>query len=413
MMNGKDNCIRWILLSFFMLFLVRTAAAVSIGISPARVTFSEVLRGGYAEYPVTLSTDSQEMILTSFRTDGDIKGWVRLNPNVSSFNLSYSTPFRPTIIVEVPLDTPNGNYSGMVVFETAGFANPSGRVGNMVKAAVGLILSVEVTGVERPACRVGAFTIDDAEIGDPINFRYTVWNNGNVRLKPAVTLNIWDQAQKKVLLSDKITPAGEVLPTRTDELSGKVISNLPIGQYWASVRIDDCNSDLLLTFGIYERGGIIDNGELESITAKVWANVNENIPITAAFRNTGARTVTAQFKGNVMLDNKVVKPVSSDQIDVGPGDRAELTTYFTPDQPGRYLVTGRVIYNKKLSFEKGDVINVNQGNAPVKKEYPFLLLLLYLVIAVTILFLVRRIMIVKKGNKNKPMHPKGRINFKH
>ena len=60
------------------------------------------------------------------------------------------------------------------------------------------------------------------------------------------------------------------------------------------------------------------------------------------------------------------------------------------------MVTGRVLYNRKLTFEKGSVINVNPKSEEIKPR--FILLLIYLVILITIAFIGRKIIKTKKGS---------------
>ena len=384
---------------FALLFLVfvYSVNAVSIGISPGRVRFENVLREGYSERVVTISTGSDEELIAAFKPGGEIKDWIRLEPNATTFSLTKGNPYRLKIIVQPPSDIRIGNYSGNIEFITEGVGGAAGRAGAFIKTAVTLLINTEVTGREIIKCRAGAFSFDDGEVGFPFEFSYTIINDGNVRLKPVITLDVWDQLQEKLLLTESAI-GNEVLPTTERKISSTLSNSLNEGQYWINMNIDECKASSLLTFSVVEKGGIIDKGELISIINKPWAYTNEPIQITAKFQNSGKRSVTAKFKGAIRLEDKIVRLIETDEVIVPAGEIADIDIFFAPELPGRYTLTGRAIYNKKLTFEKGTVLNVNQAPEEIAKKFSFLPLLIYVAIIVTILFIVRRIIKEKRIN---------------
>ena len=101
------------------------------------------------------------------------------------------------------------------------------------------------------------------------------------------------------------------------------------------------------------------------------------------------RTVSAKFKGVVTSENKIVDTIDSDFYDVAPDETASITVYFTPKKFGQYIISGRVLYNNKLSFEKSTVVNVNEGVE--KSEFNWFYVLVLIVIIIVILLLLIRI----------------------
>ena len=82
---------------------------------------------------------------------------------------------------------------------------------------------------------------------------------------------------------------------------------------------------------------------------------------------------------------------------VPAGEISDFDIFFSPEQPGRYTLTGRVVYNKKLTYEKGTVINVNASPEEVtQKKLELLPLIVYLIIIATIIFLIKKIMKERK-----------------
>jgi len=369
--------------------------AVSIGVSPGRLDFPNMLKAGYAEKLVTVSTNSQTDLVAHFDKEGDIKDWVIFEPYDQYFTLSLNNPYKVKVIIEPPEDAKNGSYRGSIRFVTDRFGTITGRAGGFVKAAVQMNLNVEITGIEIFKCRAGGFIVKDTEVGYPVEFSATIINDGNVRIKPKITVDIWDQYQTNLVLSKEFQDV-EILPTVTKIITKEISSErLPIGQYWVDINVGECHGGDLLTFSIVEKGGIVDKGELVHISNKPWAYVGETIEINTLFRNTGVRTVTAHFKGSIRLDDKIIEIIETEEIDVPNGESTSFITYFTPEKPGRYVISGRVIYNKKLTYEKGSVLNVN----PVPGEpakLGIIQLFLYVIIVITIIYLIRLIIKEKR-----------------
>lgn len=388
------------ILIIVLLFLmsVTYANAISIGISPGRVKFENVLKEGYSERIVTISTGSDEELIVTFKPEGEIRDWLRFEPNATTFSVLKGNPYKLKMIVQPPSDVRIGDYSGSIEFITEGVGGITGRAGAVVKTAVTLLINLGVTGTEIINCRAGGFSFKDAEVGFPFEFSYKVINDGNVRLKPIVTLDIWDQLQEKLLLTRDVI-GDEILPTTEKQIFGNLPNNLNEGQYWINMKADECKATSLSTFSVVEKGGIIDKGELIGIVNNPWVYTSETVQIKAKFQNLGIRAVTAKFKGTIRLDDKIVKLIETDEVIVPAGETADFDIYFVPELPGRYTLTGRVVYNKKLTFEKGTVLNVNPAPEEEKKKVSFLPLLIYVAIIVTILFMLRRI--IKERSKRR------------
>ncbi|MFH0978202.1 MAG: hypothetical protein V1837_02760 [Candidatus Woesearchaeota archaeon] len=371
----------------FLLLLLETASAVNIGISPGAVAFNKMLRAGYAQRTVTISTSVTEPLTAHCELYGEIKDWLEVDSNITEFTFSAGSPHRMKVIVQPPDNAQAGNYTGSIRIVTDKLGSLGSGTGSVVKAAVSLQIKVEITGQEILSCRAGGFYIPSAEVGFPLMFSYTVANDGNVWLRPHIEIDIWDQAQEELLLSQEFNN-DMVRQTEEQRFTNQISASLPVGQYWAQVRAIECGASDLLTFSVLEKGAIADEAELLDIKAKPWVSLGEIVPINAIFRNTGSRTVFATFKGKVSLDDQVIQLLQSAEIQVMPNENVNFTLYFTPKQQGKFIVTGRVQYNRKLTFEKGTVINVLPG-----KELPsvveglrivplivFVILLLFIII---------------------------------
>lgn len=366
--------------------------ALSIGVSPGKINFENMLRDGYAERSIKVSTDSVDHVLVRYELDGNLGEWLTFEPSNKTFIVSKDNPYPIKIIVRPPNDASRNNYSSKIRFVTESISDINSRAGGFVKVGVTFVMNIGIVDKEIKSCNSGGFSFNDIEVGSPLDISFYIKNDGNTRISPLVRFDVWDQYQNNLVFSDDFF-SSEVLPTTEKKTTKRITRNLDIGQYWVDIFVDECNFHELLTFNVLEKGSIIDKGTLEMITNKVWAYVGEPLDIVALFRNDGTRAVSAKFKGDVRLNSKIVKILESDEIEAPANNISEIITYFTPEESGRYLVSGRVIYNKKLTFEKSSIINVNYIES---SEFSIMTLLIYLIIIFILLFLIRKIIKTRK-----------------
>lgn len=368
------------------LFCFQFTNAATIGISPASIYFPEVLRGGYAERTVTISIDSPDPIGVEASTWGDASDWI--NVSERSFEVSSSNPHILTISVNPPIDIPNGNYSGFVKVMTSNLGEGiEGHAVGVVRSAPSLAVNIEIVDNEIVQCRVSSFDVSSVEIGDDIVFKLNILNQGNIRISPQILIDVWDYEQSEIVKSVSFSNQ-EILPTREDGFIVRVPSaGFELGQYWADISVLECLASNLLTFDILEVGALKANGILTRILVPENASLGETVPIEASFRNTGEKEVDAQFRGSVSKDGKIIQllesPISKVQID----DIGKFTFYFTPESAGRYVVTGRVYYGGKKTFEKSATVEIiGLGGNP-----PYILVLVYVVLLGLIVYLFVKI----------------------
>ena len=78
---------------FLLVVISPIANAVSIGVSPGRAVFDNMLKSGYAERTVKISTNSNEGIIASLDVKGEVSDWLRLEPDNKTFSLSSGSPY--------------------------------------------------------------------------------------------------------------------------------------------------------------------------------------------------------------------------------------------------------------------------------------------------------------------------------
>jgi len=374
-------------LFFLVLFSGEVMAKNVIGVSPGTVGFKDVIRGGYAERYLTITAQNVEgEIFISAQPRGEIADWLEYYNNVS---VAANRPGRFFVAVRPPKDIPNGNYTGFLRISTGALASaPGGPAVTNVKAVLDVAISVEITDLEIQKCAARGFSIRSAEKGDDAIFDFNIYNQGNVRLSPLIILEIWDQEQLSLVKTLEFR-ANDILPTKEQGGTYRIkTGDLDIGQYWINIKVPDCFSDGFLTFDVLEPGALRSEGILQRIYSLPWSKVGDTIPIIAEFKNIGEKDVLAKFKGKITLDGKVVRVLESEEINVPVLSVENFTFFFTPNEPGSYVASGRVFYDKKRTFETSGVFNVAPKTFSFKN---IILVIVYFVLMVAIAFLLYRV----------------------
>jgi len=371
------------------------AEATVVGANKGVMNFRNVLKNGYAQDLVTLTTDTDFNLSVTYKVEGEFAEWVRLEPSTQPFFISKDHPYVVAVVVEPPNDAKNQHYDGSVRFVTGALAGPEGQFGTAVRAAINTRIGIDITGQEIVSCNAVGFELNDVEEGYPIEFYAVVTNDGNVRIRPSFVLEFWNQDQTELVRSFNFTINKSILPTVQERVFYSIDQNLGIGQYWVKVRTPSCGDGVtaFLTMSVIERGGVSDKGELVNIENAAWAKAGDIVPIDAVFRNLGSRVVSAKFKGTINSGEEIFKVIDTDPLDVMPGETVKLRTYFNPTQDGQYVITGRVLYNKKLTFDKSSILNVNPSGMPPGAgafNWSIILIILAVVIIVLVLLVFRR-----------------------
>lgn len=369
------------------------ASAANLGISPANLNFEDVMRGGYAEGEVTITVDSLDEISVQFDSSGEIEDWI--NFSEESFLISKNKPGKVVVSITPPADIPNGNYSGFLRVTTGVFSDEvEGHATGKIKSSLDLIVDVKIVDVENIDCVAKNFEVSSVEKGDDLVFEMDVENLGNVRIKPTLALDIWDRDQTMIVKSDEFI-SEEILPTGEKHVSFRVNTNdLGPAQYWSEIYAVECLDSDLLTFDILKEGFLTASGQILSIVTKKESEIGETVPIEIGFENIGEKEVLTKFVGQITQSGKVVKVLESEEVFVSIDSSEKFKFFFTPENKGKYIISGRFIYDSKKTFEKSIAIEVFASGIDFTKY-------VYIIFVLVILFLTYKIHEEKKNYKNK------------
>jgi hypothetical protein len=346
--------------SIAVLMLLFTAIYGSgIGASPGTLKFENVLRGSYAEKTILVSNPDTTPIEVLVSSSSD---W--FNFSTTNFTVEGKSSYRLVVYLRTPDDVANGMYNGTIDMAVTPTSSINSGMGMVIAVGVTILTSVKITDNQTLSGKVVDIGVKDAEVGNRITFSVTFLNQGNVKARPAIQIDLLSLAQGKEPIRSATFNENEVLPSKTEALQLFVNSSgMAPGQYWANVSVSLGGTPLTsrqLTFDILEKGTLAAEGELVEVRSDSWVNVKEIVKISAVFKNTGDVKVSAKFKGEVFSGENLVANLESDELEVDSGETATLPTYFTPTETGSYTVSGFVVYSKKTTETKSSIINVNQ-----------------------------------------------------
>ncbi len=338
--------------------LIQLVSAVNVGVSPASINFQNVLRSGYAERPITVTIDSEIKTTIEIETFGNTSDWI--NFTSKSLSVSKGNPLQIIVSISPPSDTPNGNYSGFLRIKSSRLGNTQeGHATGLVIPTLDVYIRTEVTDKEITECKATNFKISNTEQGDEIILNMDIENKGNVIISPKVILDIWDQSSTNLIDQKEFFPT-RITPTKKGQFIFKIPSaNLKLGQYWADVSAPDCYSSETLTFDILKEGALYASGVLQKIIVEPWADIGDIVSILVNFRNTGEKPLEARFVGKITYQNKIIQLINSDEsLFVPINNQDNFQFYFTPQKAGKYVVSGRVFYDGKRTYEQSTILNV-------------------------------------------------------
>ncbi|MFQ6020556.1 MAG: hypothetical protein ACE5J4_00865 [Candidatus Aenigmatarchaeota archaeon] len=353
-------------LIFSFLIISNIIFALGIGASPARIHFSNMLRGGYAEATLVISNPGDQEIMVRVGAEGEISNWISFDPS-EPFPISGKSAKTVVIMVEPPSDQPNGIYNGTVI---AVSSPPPGEIGGLAGAvavsAVGITLQAQINDIEIKDYIVERVSVVKAEECKPIQVIVWIRNTGNVRITPTFHIDISDKEETKILKSfDHI--GKEILPTRTEYISIKIppdlpqIECIPVGVY--KLRLiaylnSEVKHDQKYYLEIVPRGTLSIKGELLELNVKGNATMGELLKVTGKFKNTGEVPVEAKLKIEDYLGGTLLGVSESETLEILFGETSDLTVYFTPWMFGRHNLRGTVLFSGKVSNEKEAFVDV-------------------------------------------------------
>mgnify|MGYP006287141103 FL=1 len=286
------NTLRSSILILTVLLLPITTA-LSIGLTPADVTFENVLRGGYAEMTFSIRTDSEEnvSIILTDRTDSPGQEWVSYEPDPEFVTINRDNPYVGKVIVNVPEDAPLSNFvvgKGMTLRNAA--PDVDGDTVAQVAVSVGQDINFTVTDEEDEECSVRSATIEDRlEVGEPLESSINIHNTGNIEANTRMFYTIETLDGQTVEEIEEIISTN---PTEVKQESYELNPELDAGQYEVSLEVPSCNYEKEPTLlSVFEPGELVEAGTLLQIKTPIRVQDTPTVNISSEFINEGEKDI--------------------------------------------------------------------------------------------------------------------------
>jgi len=366
----------------------------AIGVSPGTVVFDKMVRGGYAEKTLTISTAGSEDLVMKVEAGGAIKDWVSFDPMESQITLLKKSAKPITVKINVPNTVRNGQYEGTIIISTLYQGSEGGSDVSGARFMPGVIVKVQLTigGEEITGYELKSVSVKDTEQNYPVEFNIKIENTGNVVVTPRLHIAILDGERKDTGKSLDYAES-QILPTVTKQFTIKMpTKGMELGAYYGKLT-DDLNHEQTLFFQVLAPGTLAIVGTLEQVSLnKIWVKPQETVKIDATFTNEGEVFIdSAKLKTEVyILDptyntKELVGVTEGESMSVPVGGTTTLTAYFTPPKAGRYSIEGVVVYSGKKTEMKSSVLNVLEE----AKNYTLYYLLIGAVVLLVVFYLTR------------------------
>lgn len=356
---------RPLLAATVLLLLLAEPAFAGIGLSPADISFKGMVRGGYSEKYFTVSNPMEEDIDVNIAITGSIGGWVTIDPQKFPLSGHAFAVFR--VIIQPPIDTPNGVYTGNIMVVGKPHVSGEGGASSVsVASAVAAPITVEVSDVQIIRPKVESAGIADTEECRPIVATFNIRNMGNIRITPHVEFNIKNSEGVSVQQyehdMDEILPTRAVVSTVKIPYQSSTVKCIPEGQYSADIVLyagGTVAERMQIGFHVWPRGYLTIAGELVEIQAPTNITLGETARIDAVFKNIGQLPVSARLMTEIVSGAAIVDTITGEPKDIGIGGIDKLTVYWKPSSPGRYTIRAKATFENHETETKDATIEVN------------------------------------------------------
>jgi hypothetical protein len=370
-----------------------------IGISPSELVIKDVLRG--QDYPtsIVILNDAQTAKNFQLRAEGDLGSWLLFGERGAE--LAEATVLVPPgktfvrVVIRVPSETANGNYSTKINVTAAPDNDASGQGASAVGVSFEIVTKITVTGTQRLNATLGDISILATEVGTDVLVRSRVVNGGNVGLPSAQTVVVF-RKEKEIDKFDNLTERQFVGAGETKDVvtAWSTKDALP-GAYEFVVHVFAGELDLgerRIGFDLAPSGSLSRSGELKSLVLVGSPTLGQPTPMRAVFFSTGKASTTAVLSVSVYMGDRLVATEKSLGMFTPPEQAVDLDVFFAELPKGSYRAVGQVNFDGRLTKELE--LKFGLGGGSTKGSSPILFgglaLALLVVLFVGGLFLRRR-----------------------
>lgn len=353
-----------------MMGLATPASAHSAGAYPTELLFSNTLRNGSYQQTIGIIDDSPTPDTYQLTVTGNMASWVTFraadNPAavITTAQAQAGPPTQVIVEVDVPSQAADGTYQGVVHLTPNPVGAPAGtKDGQGVGISADIPIGIKVSGTQTiSGALLDAYTYPAIEVGSPLRLFTVLLNTGNVEVHPTITVTVARSGAtmfSQIFNRDPVDPG---LGPKTIESDWTDTTAAPVGRYLAHVDVKYLNTEIgsrdvpfsVVPYGSLRRAGNLDALRLENRPAPGRAAV-----VKAVVHNVGQIETRPVFHGELYLDGKLLKGVTSVPVLTLPGQTATIDMVVNLPSGGRYTLKGQANFDgtesnsRSLSFRVG------------------------------------------------------------
>ncbi len=344
-----------------VLFLVFNLILVnaSIQITPEKITFNNVLRDGYAETLLALSTDKGNFDV-DFSIEGNLKDYFTIESNNI---LTQEQSLRTKIILKTPSNIQNGLYQNFLIITFTSKSSPEVTTSSSISKSIPIDVYITDTVIKQ--LEINNILIDDIRENQNLDIIIDWTNKGNVLIKPKIEVKILDL--KNNLIKEREFETS-LLPKQDNYNIN--LGRLNKNEYKAVIRVlldDSLIQERTLNFFVLALNEKISKGILTSIENQDRSHIDDKTQIIGSFVNTGESELNAIMITEVYLNNNLIDTIESNNINIKTNQNIEINNLFIPKELGLYKFKNYIQYGNKISNTKESVLEVVPSNEPLQE----------------------------------------------
>jgi hypothetical protein len=384
------------------------ARGYTIGIAPTTVTFSNALRSGDYQNPITIINGSPAGAWFTVKPAGAIASWLRVvqgpgqtKPVTRVFVPNGAEGTMLALEAQVPPTAANGAYAGQL---NVNLVPPGATKQGSVSTGVGVQVNVAitVTGTEVVGGSViEAYTYPQVEVGSPVPVFVRIKNTSNITVQPGFAMKVTKSAGHGVVYKWAGTTGEGLLPNQTSVYEvtwpGSATLTQTLGGYVAKMGVTFPEAKTLgtykLPFQLVPYGSLHRGGKLLSLKLANHPQVGYSAEVNATVQSTGEVQQETSFVGELYRNGVLVQGIKSlEPILLAPAGQAGANGVITMPIPitknGLYRVTG--VANFAGAQSRAQSLTFRVGPAPVPLTYEIAAAVVAVAIVLLALLVFRR-----------------------
>ncbi len=334
-----------LILLFFIILALSSDMVSSIGISPPRILIENAARDEIIEKTVYLS-DIGKGEEIRYDISEDMKEWITLDPPHETAITKDYKKLPVKISIKVPKETPNGVYSSDIIISSVKVQKSKKASSVAIVPGVRLMIDITVDDKEIIDYEIRSVSAVSTVEDEPLAFRITVKNNGNVNAGPD-EMQIYIRDKDDITVFHSIIPITDLAPPhKTTDLMIDIPAELGQGNYVADITIlDDGRIKLNESIVIQIIKDSVPELALEKIAVPAIIFAGDMMKMTATAENQGKKTVTAVFRGELLEKDRIIDIFESEKVTIRPGETKDITAYIKDMKDGNLSVVGYISYD--------------------------------------------------------------------